>query len=358
MEPSAYERRFRRAGLPLFIEDYSAAGDVFTRAVPLLTLVFIGEMLGAIDLDWSLWANLAAALGGLGILLGAFMLANRLRGRPLMARPDRVGAPELALFVVVPGLLPIIFGGQVESGLVTMAGNLLLLWLVWMVVGYALFAILRGALGRLGSELAGSVATLARAVPLLMLFAVVLFMTTEMWDVFTTVSPHFYAALGGMVVGIGVLFLVAELPSEVRRMEADFAAGHPLSRRQRINVALIMLVSHALQVLVVTVAIGAAFVVFGALAVSEGVYLQWIGSEGDDLVTVSVFGEDARITAELLRVSGAVAGLSGLYYAIAVLTDATYRDQFLDRLSEDMRAVFADRAAYLQERAGQERVTV
>ena len=45
-------------------------------------------------------------------------------------------------------------------------------------------------------------------------------------------------------------------------METDFAGGHPLSRRQRVNVALIMLVSHALQVLVVTAAVAAAFVVF------------------------------------------------------------------------------------------------
>src|SRR3954454_8615557 len=75
MEPGAlatYERRFRRAGLPLFIEDYSAAGDVFTRAAPLLTLVFIAEMLGAISLDWSLAANIAAAVGGLAILLGVW----------------------------------------------------------------------------------------------------------------------------------------------------------------------------------------------------------------------------------------------------------------------------------------------
>ena len=43
----AYERRFRRAGLPLFIEDYSPATDIFNRAVPLLGLVFIGELLGS-----------------------------------------------------------------------------------------------------------------------------------------------------------------------------------------------------------------------------------------------------------------------------------------------------------------------
>jgi hypothetical protein len=350
MELGAYERRFRRAGLPLFIEDYSAAGDVFTRAAPLLALVFIGEMLGAISFDWSLWANLGAALGGLAILIGAFALVNRLRRRPATALPDRVGPVELALFVIVPGLLPFIFGGQVESGFVTMGGNLVLLWLVWMVVGYALPSILRGALGRLGEEIGGSVATLARAVPLLMLFAAVLFVNTEMWQVFSSVPGPFLAALGVLVVAFGLLFLVAQLPGEVRRMEGDFAGGNPLSRRQRVNVALIMLVSHALQVMVVTMAIGGAFVLFGALAIGPTVYDAWIGSPGKVLVTLHLFGESARITEELLRVAGAVAGLSGLYYAIAVLTDATYRDQFLDRLSADMRDVFADRARYLQER--------
>ena len=120
---SEYEHRFRRAGLPLFIEDYSAASDVFTRAAPLLSLIFIGEMLGAISLDWSLLANLAAAFGGLAILIGAFVIANRLRGRPATALPDRVGPVELAVFVIVPGLLPLIFGGQVESGFVTMGVN-------------------------------------------------------------------------------------------------------------------------------------------------------------------------------------------------------------------------------------------
>jgi hypothetical protein len=347
-----YEHRFRRAGLPLFIEDYTAAGDVFTRAAPLLTLVFLGEMLGAIDLDWTWAANVAAAVGGLAILVGAFVLANRLRGRPPAALPDRVGAGELAVFVIVPGLLPLIFGGQVESGLVTMAGNAVLLLLLYLVIGYALPSILRGAVARLGSELAGSVATLARAVPLLLLFAAVLFINTEMWQVFSDVPGPFLALLGVIVVGSGLLFLIAQLPAEVRRMEDDFAAGHPLSRRQRVNVALIMLVSHALQVLVVTLAVGGAFVGFGMLAIGPGVQEAWTGTTGDVLVSFDLFGEQARITGELLRVAGGVAGLSGLYYAIAVLTDATYRDQFLDRLSQDMRAVFADRARYLEERGG------
>lgn len=345
-----YEQRFRRAGLPLFIEGYSAAGDVFTRVAPLLTLVLVTEMLGAISLDWSLAANLAAALGGLAILLGAFMILNRLRGRPLTAAPERVGPVELAAFVVVPGLLPFIFGGQVESGFVTMAVNAVMLVLVYLVVGYALPSILRGAFARLGTELAFSVSTLARAIPLLLLFAVVLFVNTEMWQVFSAVPGPFLAVLGIAVVAAGLAFIVAQLPAEVRRMEEDFSDGHPLSRRQRVNVALIMLVSHALQVFVVTAAVGGAFVGFGMLAITPGVQDAWTGTTGDVLVTVRLFGEQARVTAELLRVAGGVAGVSGLYYAVAVLTDATYRDQFLDRLSTDMRAVFRDRARYLETR--------
>lgn len=346
-----YERRFRRAGLPLFIEDYTAAGDVFTRAAPLLALVLVGEVLGAIDLEWSLAVNLAAAVGGMAILVGVFAVANHLRDRPATALPEHIGPVELALFVTVPGLLPLTFGGQLTSAAVTVLANVLLLVTIYLVVGYALPAILRGALGRLGSELALSLATLARAVPLLLLFAAVLFVNTEMWQVFSAVPGPFLALLGVVVVVSGLVFLVAQLPGEVRRMESDFAAGHPLSRRQRANVALIMLVSHALQVLIVTLAVGGAFVGFGMLAITPGVQEAWTGSTGDVLVSFELLGERARVTGELLRVAGGVAGLSGLYYAIAVLTDATYRDQFLDRLAEDMRAVFADRARYLELRA-------
>ncbi|MDQ3433385.1 MAG: hypothetical protein M3481_01655 [Actinomycetota bacterium] len=62
-----YERHVRRAGLPLLIEDYSASGDIYTRAVALLTLVFTVELLGAIDLEWSFLENLGAGIGGLAI---------------------------------------------------------------------------------------------------------------------------------------------------------------------------------------------------------------------------------------------------------------------------------------------------
>src|SRR5262245_44283742 len=97
-----YERSFRRAGLPLFSEDFSAAEDVFNRAAPLLGLVFFGELLGAIDLQWHWWQNALALAGGLAVLLGAFGLINKAKGRPFSAIPERLGRAELTGFVVIP----------------------------------------------------------------------------------------------------------------------------------------------------------------------------------------------------------------------------------------------------------------
>jgi hypothetical protein len=347
-EVADYERQFRRAGLPLFIENYSATGDIFTRAVPILAFVFIAEMLGAISLDWSPLANVAAALGGLAILVGSFGTVNRLRGRPFLALPDRVGKTELALFVLLPALLPLIFGGQVGSAIVTAVGNLLLLGFLYLVIGYGLLSTLRWGSVRLVSQLAMSVATLARAVPLLLLFALVLFMTTEMWQVASTVTPGVLFVTGAMLVAFGTLFLIAELPAEVRALEKEHSADSPLTGRQRLNVGLLMFTSHALQVLVVSAAMGGFFVLFGAIAIRPEVLHSWIGANGDELVAFDFLGERAQITAELLRVSGAIAAFSGLYYAIAVLTDATYRAQFLDRLNGELRETFERRSRYLE----------
>jgi hypothetical protein len=348
-----YEKGFRRAGLPLFIEDYSAAEDVFTRAVPILGFVFVAEMLGAIKLDWSPLANVGAALGGLAILIGSFGVANRVRGRRFLALPERVGRTEIALFVFLPALLPLIFGGQVRSALVTVAGNALLVAVLYLVIGYGLLSTLRWGALRLLSQLALSLASLARAVPLLLLFALVLFMTNEMWQVSSTVTPGVLAVTASLLVGFGTLFLIAELPAEVRALEREHSAGAPLSRRQRVNVGLLMFTSHALQVLIVSVAMGGFFVLFGAIAIRPEVLTTWIGSDGHELLGFDFLGERARVTDELLRVSGAIAAFSGLYYAIAVLTDATYRAQFMDRLTRELRATFQARTRYLELRAAE-----
>ena len=343
-----YERRFRRAGLPLFIADYSATQDIFTRAAPLLGLVFIGEMLGAIDLDWTLLQNLGAAVGGLAILVGAFALVNRLRGRPALAFPETVGVPELVTFVLLPAVLPVVFGGQVTSGIVTAVVNVGLLGLAYAIVGLGLLSMLRWAARRLLGQLASSFALVTRAIPLLLVFSLVLFVNTEAWQAFSTMPAAFLVLVAALFMALGSMFLVARLPREVGEIEQSVGTGPSLRRGELVNVGLVMLVSQLLQVLVVSLAVFAFFVAFGAIAIGPEVRQAWIDGNGNELFTIGFLGEQVQFTEALLRVSGGIAAISGLYYAIAVLTDATYRDEFLDEITGEMRETFRARAEYLR----------
>ena len=352
----AYERRFRRAGLPLFIEGYSPATDIFNRAVPLLALVFFAEVLGAIDLEWSLAGNAAAVLGALAILLAAIGLSNRARGRPFRSLPQTVGWAELAGFVLIPALLPLVFGGQWRSALVTAAANLLLLGLILGVVGFGLVSIVRWVGARFFGQLASSFDLLSKAVPLLLLFSILIFPTTEIWEVFSQSPALNYGILVGMFVLLGVAFLGARLPGEVRRLEREAGGdGPPLRGRQRLNVGLVLFVSQALQVLLVSLAIGAFFVAFGMLTIDAELLRSWIGTSGDELLRFEIGGNPMTITSELLRVSAAIAAFTGLYFAISMLTDDVYRREFLEELTGEMRDSFSERAEYLRLRGATSR---
>ncbi len=341
--------RFRESGLPLFDEDFSASTNVFNRAAPLLALVFIGEMLGAIRLDWSPAANLAALIGGLAILLGAAAAVNRYRGRPLASLPEDVGRIELAAFVLVPALLPLIFGGQTRSAWVTAVANLALVLLIYAVFGYGLVSIVRWVGRRLWHQLLASFMLLARAVPLLMIFALLSFMSTEMWQVFSAVSDADLVAIALLFVGLGTAFLFARLPREVRSLESEVGdEAQPLNKKQRRNVGLVLFTSQAVQVLTVSLLVAIFFVVFGLIAVPDTIRESWIGTAGDTIFDIDVFGESFQMTVELLKVAAGLAAFTGLYFAIAMLTDSTYRDEFLAEVTAELRSVFAVRADYLR----------
>lgn len=336
----AHEASFRRAGLPLFIEDYSAYEDIFTRAVPFLGLIFFAQLLGAVSLDWPLWANALAVGVGLAILLGGLAAVNHRRGRPTLSVPDRVGRTELGAFLLLPALLPLL-NGQAVSAVVTALTNAVILGLVYVVVGLGVISIVLWAGRRLLGQLAASLLLLTRAVPVLLVFMIVLFVNTEMWQVFSDLSDAAIAGITALFLLVGSLFIAVRLPRDVRGLEHEVGAAVPLRRAQMFNVGLVMFISQALQVLLVAVLVGAFFVAFGALAITDGVIEAWISRPPEDL------GEGGLVSVELLKVSGGLAAFSGLYYTIAVLTDSSYREEFLDELTTSMRTTFAERAEYL-----------
>jgi hypothetical protein len=372
------ERWFHARGIPHFIGDYSATRDVFTRALPTLTLVLVLELLGALNFEWPWWMNVGVAAASLGALLGVWALVNVSRKRPPLARPDRVGKTELAIFVLLVPLLDVVAGGQRLTAFNTLIGNLALLGLIYLGTSYALLPITRWAAGRLWQQLGDVLGLLVRALPLLLLFVTFLFLTAEVWQISASLDGPFLAVTMALFVLVGIVFVVARIPLEVgtlARFEswADVAAlvgdtpaaaltpqlgpeGAPadtprLGRRQWGNVGLVVLFTQGLQILVVSLMIGVFFIGFGLLTVTPDTAGIWVGGPVHLLVERELWGRPVVLTSELLQVAGFLTAFSGFYFTVYVLTDATYRKEFLDEVLVELRQAFAVRAVYLAARA-------
>ena len=115
------------------------------------------------------------------------------------------------------------------------------------------------------------------------------------------------------------------------------------------NVALVIFLAQALQIAFVGVAIWLFFMVFGALLVTPAIRDGLDRNGGNlELFTVPFFGEQLEITKQLVRTAAGVASFSALYYAVASAVDSTYRDEFIERLTQQLQETFRERAEYLE----------
>ena len=69
---------------------------------------------------------------------------------------------------------------------------------------------------------------------------------------------------------------------------------------------------------------------------------EWLGSLVAEIAAACARGQQVIVVS-----SGAIAAFGGVYYAIAVLTDSTYREEFLEDIVGELRETFALRTEYL-----------
>jgi len=122
-----------------------------------------------------------------------------------------------------------------------------------------------------------------------------------------------------------------------------------LSRREWGNVGLSLLFTEAVQVLLVVAMVFAFFFLFGLLTVTPSIQSVWTALPTDRLEVLDQFefaGREVVITWELMKTASFLATFSGLYFTVYLLTDATYREEFLAELLEEFRVAFAVRAVY------------
>lgn len=203
-----------------------------------------------------------------------------------------------------------------------------------------------------------------------------MFLNAEIWRVANDFTLPFFACVAALVLGIGSVFVMLS----VRRITVDLArfskwadvrpycdatpveeivpendATDPnalaLGRRAQWNVALLLFVSQAIQILLVALVITAFYLLFGLPTVRETTLLQW--TTATELTTAehwaarwSVFGAELVFPRQLVLVSGFIGLMSGLQFAVQLVTDEAYRAEYAEGTTEEIREAFAVRAVY------------
>ena len=153
-----------------------------------------------------------------------------------------------------------------------------------------------------------------------------------------------------LILGLVGLRLPSEAEAALTQATADVPDAEnlgPLGRGQRANVMIMIGASQLLQVAVVCAGVFAFFVGIGILTVTPAVQEVWAVGGGWSL-PITVQGTELILNQSLLRVSTALATFTGLYFAISIQTDASYRTEFIGGIERQLRTVVTARVRYRQ----------
>lgn len=377
MDQRGAEQWFRRRGLPSIVRGLEE--NLAVRIVPAVVWLVLADVLygvlTVIDGDAAFSARLesgafevlytVALVGSVAVpAAGAWLAANWARDRVLRDRGFTSALVVTALYVVV---LPVADHVLNDSALWTTivtylveVGVLLGLTAIGMgsIFGWTLRAALR--------QLRGIETMTSRAMPLLLLVTTFGFFTAEIWQSVGQVPRErvwlilgFFVVLGGLslrsVFAVELRALtaargwhdrVSALPDDpfARLPTAVGVTTPPLTRLERANMLLILLLTQMLQALVFAMLVFAAFAVLGRFAVPESAIKSWLGREP---TRGELFGVQIPLANELVQVCLFIAAFSTLYFIATIVTDAAHRKTFFEPVLDHLEMSLAGRAVYL-----------
>jgi hypothetical protein len=368
----AIERWFIGEGVPHFILDYTATHFVLTRAAPVLVLYLVSTTVLAMRLNATLLANVVALAVAIGVVLGGWALLNVARGRHWRSLPRRVGVPEVLAFLLFPAIPPLLLGFQVSDAAIAVVESAIFLVVVYLATSYGLVAVLRWAARRLVSQRGSLGRLLTRALPLLMVFIVFVFVQSDTWRMAYAMGTGGVVMVVAMFIVLAVFFLVGQLAPDVRRLSEggrgwtemlaiarDTPAAPacdrlaqvtplvvPLRWHEWVNVGVVVVFGQGLQILLVTVAVQLVLLVFGMLLAPAWLQAEWAGAAVPVLASVTLLGRDLAVTDVLITVSLILGAFCGLYFTVSALSDSTYRAEFFSEADRELERVFAVRTVY------------
>jgi len=302
----------------------------------------------------------------IGLTLPLMALVGWVVSRSRSGR-TRAGAATVAVVIVACVAATVSGPSQVLQEAVVVAAVLILTGCgVGSVVGWAVRMML--------SHIATVGALAVRALPVVLLTALVFF-NTYVWLMAATISGDRLGLAMAFLVSIAAAFVVSATRERVRPMLRSTAAAlrddtepndtepndtdkltdtpfatmpdtpdcAPLKRAERANVVFVLAVSQLAQILVVAVVTTAIYLILGLIVLSPELLNEWTHTYKS---TSTVLGLTLPVPDSLIHMTFFLGSLTFMYISARAAGDAEYRSTFLDPLIEDLRTALIARNRY------------
>jgi hypothetical protein len=300
-----------------------------------------------------------------------FVPAERDRVREALApRRLMVVVGSVALVALAAGVLLGLAFDSVAAGPATVLTLAIVGLVAYALVAMRARLILTYTLSQLGSSLRRFLPMATRALPLLMVFMIFLFINAEVWMMSAYLDGAALWITVLLFTLLGALFFVTRLPEEIEKAddelddarvvqvcegtpmeaEAQRLAAQPgllaqeshVVRYERANLTLTLVITQMVQALVLSLSVFVFFLVFGVITMRTALVNAWVVDAG-----VHNIEWLPNVSVELFQVSTFLAAFAGLYFTVYAVTDDTYRREFFTGVVSELERAIAVRAAYV-----------
>ena len=365
---SAAESWFLERGLPFVLTRRARWRRLWPRSAPILAAY--GMLQVCILPIYLITGGHDVAITGEPTTSQLIVLAIIGLALPLMAivgwlvsrsRRGRTRAGIATIAVVTVACVAATVGGATDlaQGAVVVAAVLILTGCgVGSVVGWAVRMML--------SHLATVGALVVRALPVVLLTALVFF-NTYVWLMAATISGNRLGLAMAFLVSIAAAFVIsatrervkpmlqstAVLPNDPKDTERladtpfatlpDAADCAPLKRAERLNVIFVLATSQLAQIVVVAVVTATIYLILGVIILDPSLLNEWTHTYKS---TATVLGFTLPVPDSLIHMTLFLGALTFMYVSARAAGDAEYRSTFLDPLIDDLHTTLIARNRY------------
>ncbi|MDT5348870.1 MAG: hypothetical protein QOH91_2157 [Mycobacterium sp.] len=298
----------------------------------------------------------------LGILVGALPLATTV-GWLVSRLPHRRVRGLVGIVATVVAAIT----GSFNAGTFQLPSVAIIVALVLILTGLGVGSVLGWAVKMMLSHLATVGALAVRALPVVLLTALVFF-NTYVWLMAGEIKNDRLSLAILFLFSIAAAFVISTTVEKVRPMlqsstvapensgmladtpfatlpDAPYATGpgQPLKRTERLNVVFLLAASQLVEILVVASVTGAIYLILGLIVLTPELLKEWTHT---DPGTLTVLGATFPAPGALIHMCLFLSALTFMYISARAVDDAEYRKMFLDPLIDDLRVALIARNRY------------